>query len=342
MTGITRREFLALGGLSLGGLAFRPADPGAGSRTLGIGRVTVDWIGIYAEPSFRASRLHKVTRDTLLTLLNRLQSDAGPSHNPIWYQVLEGYVHSGHLQLVGWNPQPVLSRIPIGGALFEVAVPYTRSYRRPDVSSDALYRLYFKATTWVTAAVTGTDGRTWYEIFDDLVRIKYYARSEHLRMIPTSEIAPISPEVPLRYKRIEVDLSSQEMFCYEHQRLIFRTRIASGIPDTRPGANGIPTITPSGRFFVEVKMPSRHMGDGRITSDPEAYELPGVPWVSFFTETGVAFHGTYWHNDFGRPKSHGCINMASDEAKWLYRWTLPVVKPDQTRRIARGTPILIS
>ena len=84
------------------------------------------------------------------------------------------------------------------------------------------------------------------------------------------------------------------------------------------------------------------MGDGNLTSDLNAYELPGVPWVSFFTTTGVAFHGTYWHNDFGRPKSHGCVNMRTEEARWLYRWTLPVVSPDQIRRIARGTPILIS
>jgi lipoprotein-anchoring transpeptidase ErfK/SrfK len=83
------------------------------------------------------------------------------------------------------------------------------------------------------------------------------------------------------------------------------------------------------------------MGDGNLTSDLSAYELPGVPWVSFFTETGVAFHGTYWHNDFGRPKSHGCINMQTDEAKWLYRWTRPEISPSETRRIARGTTILI-
>jgi len=189
--------------------------------------------------------------------------------------------------------------------------------------------------------LTGADGRIWYELLDDLLRIRYYARGEHLRRIPLEEVTPISPEVPLQHKQIQVDLGSQELFCYEYKRLVFRTRISSGIPDSRPRENGIPTITPSGRFFIEVKMPSRHMGNGRITADLEAYELPGVPWVSFFTPTGVAFHGTYWHNDFGRPKSRGCINMDCSEAKWVYRWTLPVVPPEQTRRIGRGTSILI-
>ena len=182
---------------------------------------------------------------------------------------------------------------------------------------------------------------TWYKILDDLTKVNLFARAEHLRMIPRAEIQPLSPEIPPHRKRIEVNLGQQELYCFEEDRLVFRTRIASGIPDSRPRANGIPTITPSGRFYVEVKMPARHMGNGELTPDLDAYELPGVPWVSFFTETGVAFHGTYWHNDFGRPKSHGCVNMSNAEAKWLYRWTLPVVAPNESRRIGRGTPILV-
>ena len=59
------------------------------------------------------------------------------------------------------------------------------------------------------------------------------------------------------------------------------------------------------------------------------YDLPGVPWVSYFTEPGIAFHGAYWHNRFGTPMSHGCINMRPDAAKWIYRWTLPAVPPNQ-------------
>jgi len=237
---------------------------------------------------------------------------------------------------------PAEQSIPSAGALFEVSVPYTRTHRGPDPASDPLYRLYYQSTAWVISSGTGEDGRIWYELLDDLLRIRYYARAEHLRRISKAEVTPISADVPLRHKQISVDLRTQELFCYEFGQLVFRTRISSGIPDTRPRENGIPTITPSGQFFIEVKMPSRHMGDGRITPDLEAYELPGVPWVSFFTATGIAFHGTYWHNDFGRPMSHGCINMDTQEARWLYRWTLPVVQPDEKHRIGRGTPIYIS
>jgi lipoprotein-anchoring transpeptidase ErfK/SrfK len=75
-----------------------------------------------------------------------------------------------------------------------------------------------------------------------------------------------------------------------------------------------------------------------------AYDLPGVPWVSFFTGTGVAFHGTYWHNDYGRPLSRGCVNLRSEDAKFIYRWTKPVVPPetDYLNLPGQGTTVQVT
>jgi lipoprotein-anchoring transpeptidase ErfK/SrfK len=50
-----------------------------------------------------------------------------------------------------------------------------------------------------------------------------------------------------------------------------------------------------------------------------------VGWVSYFSSNGAALHSTYWHNDFGIPKSHGCLNCRPEDAKWLFRWTAPLV-----------------
>jgi len=50
------------------------------------------------------------------------------------------------------------------------------------------------------------------------------------------------------------------------------------------------------------------------------FDLPGVPWVCYISWTGVSFHGTYWHNNYGTPQSHGCINLTPEAAKWIYRW----------------------
>ena len=58
------------------------------------------------------------------------------------------------------------------------------------------------------------------------------------------------------------------------------------------------------------------------------YDLPGVPFPTFITWTGVAIHGTYWHNDYGRPRSHGCINVTPAVALWFWRWTMPAAPYD--------------
>lgn len=84
------------------------------------------------------------------------------------------------------------------------------------------------------------------------------------------------------------------------------------------------------------------MGGAELTDDIEAYVLPGVPWVSFFEpENGIAFHGTYWHQNYGIPMSHGCINMKTEEARWLYRWVTPVGDMKKITSIGYGTQVHI-
>ncbi|MCJ7696166.1 MAG: L,D-transpeptidase, partial [Anaerolineaceae bacterium] len=76
------------------------------------------------------------------------------------------------------------------------------------------------------------------------------------------------------------------------------------------------------------KRPCRHMF-AEASDFGSGFDLPGVPWVSYITGNGVAFHGAYWHNDYGTPRSHGCINMAPDAARWIYLWTMPSVPVDK-------------
>ena len=76
------------------------------------------------------------------------------------------------------------------------------------------------------------------------------------------------------------------------------------------GTRWYPTV--KGRFRIYVKYRATRMrGPG--------YNLPNVPWTMYF-HGGYAIHGTYWHNNFGRPMSHGCVNMKTPEAKWLFEW----------------------
>jgi lipoprotein-anchoring transpeptidase ErfK/SrfK len=111
-------------------------------------------------------------------------------------------------------------------------------------------------------------------------------------------------------KWIRVDLSEQIVVAYEGEKPIRAFRISSGLANT-------PTVI--GTFHIRTKVLSQTMvgGEGNMY-----YNLPGVKWVQYFYE-GYSFHGTYWHNNFGHPMSHGCINMTNADAKWLFDWADP-------------------
>jgi lipoprotein-anchoring transpeptidase ErfK/SrfK len=121
---------------------------------------------------------------------------------------------------------------------------------------------------------------------------------------------------------------------------VLKTTISSGIASVRV-AGKLPTKTPDGEFRIQDKMPAKHMGNGNLFADADDYELPGVPWTCFFTSQGHAFHGTYWHQNFGTPMSHGCINMRTEEAKWLFRWALPPHQVGKTFNRGFGTLVRI-
>jgi hypothetical protein len=186
------------------------------------------------------------------------------------------------------------------------------------------YRLYFTSTHWVTDLVEDDNGGLWYEVLEDFYQFHYFVNATHLRIIQPAEVEMISPEVPAKDKKIEVHLNDQIVIAYEGSNPVQMMRCSGGTALRRG------YLTPTGEFRTDYKRPSRHMVNSRLAS-AYSYDLPGVPWICYFTEEGIAFHGTYWHNDFGRPKSHGCINLLSENAKWLYRWTLPHVPYEEQR-----------
>jgi lipoprotein-anchoring transpeptidase ErfK/SrfK len=139
-----------------------------------------------------------------------------------------------------------------------------------------------------------------------------------MRLIQDEELAPLASGVEEENKYIYVDLKSQFVTAFEGNQPVLMTRCSTGDKGTE---------TPIGEFKTFHKGPSVHMtnqGDG----NGNTYHLPGVPWVSFFTGTGVAFHGTYWHNNYGRPSSRGCVNLTPSDAKFIFRWTRPEVPPE--------------
>jgi lipoprotein-anchoring transpeptidase ErfK/SrfK len=175
-----------------------------------------------------------------------------------------------------------------------------------------------------------------------MLHVQYCVPAAFVRPVQPEELAPVSADIPPAEKRILVSTADQTLTAYEGDEIVLHTQVSTGIPSNGPSPNGIPTDTPQGYFHVEVKVPSRHMGDGDLTSDIEAYELPGVPWVSFFHQTGVALHGAYWHDNFGRMMSHGCVNMRIEDAKWIYRWTSPLAGPQDWNSKGHGTLVQVT
>ncbi|MEK6220706.1 MAG: L,D-transpeptidase, partial [Chloroflexota bacterium] len=236
-----------------------------------------------------------------------------------------------------------------GGMLTELTVPYSRPFSYSTQNgwrAEDELRLYFGSVHWVTDIVEGIDKNPWYEITDELYAgFTYYVPVEHLRPIPAEEVTPLSPDVPAVDKRIEVSLTWQILTAYEGEDIVMRTQVSTGIGGNTP-AGQLPTKTPVGTHNIYSKMPSKHMGLGRLTDTLGDRALPGVPWTSFFAAGGYAIHGAYWHNNFGWPMSRGCINMRTDEAKWLFRWLTPAWQPavvsDRDWEVrGRGTKLIV-
>jgi len=346
---LNRRDFLKVSGLAMGSLAFTPSYFQPNDQDYGrLVRVTIRDVDVRVEPRDGAQIVGKRLRDQLVQIYYDLEPPDAPAfYNKLWYRIWGGYVHSSYLQPVEIRFNQPLQEIREGGQLCEVTVPYSQSYRFTRYDGWRLeYRLYFETTHWVTGIDEGPDGQPWYKVTDELQPVDYFVPATHLRPVLDEELTPISPNVPFEDKRIEVNLAAQTLTAFEKEQVVLKTRVSSGIPSSRPTDNGIPSETPTGRFNIYSKMPSKHMGDGRLMGgdlDLNAYELVGVPWTMFFhrLDTGYALHGTYWHNNFGWQMSHGCVNLRNPDAKWLFRWTVPENFPPVIEKNGFGTQVHI-
>jgi lipoprotein-anchoring transpeptidase ErfK/SrfK len=336
---IPRREFLKLSLLAFGSMATAAFNPFPIPKddyeyaSGNLGRITVsNKVVINKEPDWDSPIVGYLNaKDKLIHIFYEVTPPTGPAYNPLWYRVWGGFVHSSYIQKVNFKFNPVLPGLREGGQLCEVTVPYTQVIRYDAYQGwQRYYRLYYQTTHWVTGIEEGPDGNPWYRT--NINRLDFLVPAEHFRPVQDEEYSPLATEVPWEEKKIVVSLKEQTITAYEGNNVVFFTQVSTGLP-IRPDPDGIPWETPRGTFNIQNKLPTTYMGDGRLTGDPEAYELPGVPWTLFFEPvTGVAFHGAYWHNNFGIQMSHGCVNMRPSDALWLFRWTYPIFEVPVTSR----------
>ncbi len=126
--------------------------------------------------------------------------------------------------------------------------------------------------------------------------------------VPEPSLATPVQVDPNAERWIEVSISQQYLWARQGDVTLWEGFISTGKPTFE---------TPTGTFFINSKLPVQDMA-GVIGG--ESYDVPEVPNVMYFTDRGHAIHGTYWHNNFGVPMSHGCINLPMDAAAWMYEW----------------------
>jgi lipoprotein-anchoring transpeptidase ErfK/SrfK len=163
----------------------------------------------------------------------------------------------------------------------------------------------------------GAGGGSMVRISEDGVVPTEWARARDLAH-PTLSVPPDEVGGTRTTERwIDVDLATQTLVAYDATHPVYATLISSG-----RGPAGSDTATPLGVHRIWVKLSTTNMGNLEKDDAEPHYSIEDVPYVQFF-DKGVALHGAFWHRDFGRVHSHGCVNLAPRDAQWLFDFTAP-------------------
>jgi len=134
-------------------------------------------------------------------------------------------------------------------------------------------------------------------------------------------------------KWVEVDLSDQKLYAHNGNNIDYEFKVSSG--------KWAPTPTGDFRIWAKLRYTRMVGGDKALHT---YYNLPNVPYTQYFYK-GYGLHGAYWHNNFGHPMSHGCVNLAVLDAEKLFYWTTPILPGDKTQIYASkddaGTRVVI-
>jgi hypothetical protein len=175
-------------------------------------------------------------------------------------------------------------------------------YSAPGFSSPQTGRSYYRYNMVQIFATAQADSVTW-----DMIGPDQWLEGRHVGSV-TPRSSP--PDGVPADRWIEVNLQEQTLAVYENERLVFATLVSSGVTPfwTRPGV-----------FQIQTKKPTETMTKAYAPGDPDFYYIEDVPWTMYFDESR-ALHGAYWHNGFGYPRSHGCVNLSVGDSHWLFDW----------------------
>ena len=358
---ISRRNFLQKSFLSMGSLVLLPSlgnkrllfDEWPQGEMLGRNVVySPNQLPLRNKPNIDSNIIRNLKDDEVLPWINEVVG-SGSLYSPSkrWVETPEGFIYAPSLQKVKNLPNTPISNLPEAngekGMWVEVTIPYVnlelmnQSPLAPWLNAvpSTRWRLYYSQVIWVDEIQTDSDGRVLYRLnerygsYGDI----FWADATAFRVITQEEIAPINPQAP--DKKILVNINQQSLICYEGNNEVYFCSVATGRKLDELGMPVDTLATPVGTYWIWRKLISLHMSGG---GSGAGYDTMAIPWTSLFVGEGVAIHATFWHNDFGTPKSHGCVNALPEDAKWIFRWTTPQVfynPGDITNNTYQGTKI---
>ena len=362
----SRRDFLKLTGAGLGALAFHPTEmmnfevlsrpkrlPQFPSSQI-IGRVVEHDVDLRSHPTNDPglnTSVAKLPADTLVEWGRQVIGNVINLNNQRYVETPQGFIYSSVVQPTRNLPNTPITEIPAGmpGFWAEVTVPYVELAHdgvvaSPWLKSNIEYnfppRLYYGQVVWMDK-IRSNNGFVEYRWNEDANGHGYgygasgeffWADGAGFKVLTEQDVAPIDPEVDPNDKKILADLDYQTLSCLEGNTEVYYCRISSGLeylydPNTGLTEASDKLATPVGNLLTHWKIISQNMtaGDARA-----GYSTPAVPWSTSISGDGVAIHGAFWHNAFGEKRSHGCINVSPEDAKWIFRWTTPYVSLAQS------------
>lgn len=192
---------------------------------------------------------------------------------------------------------------PFGWIIFPIQTKRTPGFDGDDYTNNEVLR-YDIFQIYATELV---DGVEWYMIRpDEWIPEKRDWQRITGRVLPN----PTPPDGVTNGRWIEINLKDQTVAIYDQEEMVFATLIASGIE---------PFWTKPGLFQIYEKYDATPMRGSFEADHSDAYYLEDVPWTMYY-DKARALHGAYWHNSFGSPRSHGCVNMSVGDSRWLYDW----------------------
>jgi hypothetical protein len=353
---LSRREFLRFGLTSLGAVALSPvmwdANQLQWAQAKQLGRVVAGKISLWSRPTTHSKELGPLYQDAVVEWLREVVGEApGLSLSRTWVETPNGYLYAPRVQPVFNQPHPPVDSLPetaLGrGMWVEVCVPYVDlTWANPRAVSEGSWmhnndrpRFYYSQVFWVDDLRTNASGHTEYRLVEQYAHDIFWGRAEAFRPMTPKEVEPINPHH--EDKLVLINLNHQTLSCYEGRHEVYFCRISSG---GKYDIDGNPTdkwSTPITISPVWRKLISHHMTGGETGG---GWDIPGIAWTVLFSGSGVAIHSTFWHNDYGTPRSRGCINARPDDAKWVFRWTDPVVTYDmgeKTVQMPGGTRVQV-